>query len=140
LEREEARAALEAAAAAKRKSEAIDRALAQTLHDEERMASVLGGALASALMKAASRASFAADESMSEISRFHAARVHRQKIEAASSFYAPAPVAAVVASAAQGVLGRGSMDTCARLSSDVRRGSMDNRLSSFEASRFGAAC
>jgi hypothetical protein len=126
-----------AAAEARRKSEALDRALAQTLHDEERMVSALGGALASALIKASGRTSFAADESIKEISRFHAARAHRQKIEAISSFYAPA----VAAPASDVTTRRGSLDDCARASMEsVRRGSLDSRLASFEASRFGAAC
>lgn len=125
------------AAEARRKSEALDRALAQTLHDEERMVSALGGALASALIKASGRTSFAADESIKEISRFHAARAHRQKIEAISSFYAPA----VAAPASDITTRRGSLDDCARASMEsVRRGSLDSRLASFEASRFGAAC
>ena len=125
------------AAEARRKSEALDRALAQTLHDEERMVSALGGALASALIKACGRTSFAADESIKEISRFHAARAHRQKIEAISSFYAPA----VAAPASDVTTRRGSLDDCARASMEsVRRGSLDSRLASFEASRFGAAC
>ena len=125
------------AAEARRKSEALDRALAQTLHDEERMVSALGGALASALIKASGRTSFAADESIKEISRFHAARAHRQKIEAISSFYAPA----VAAPASDVTTRRGSLDDCARASMErVRRGSLDSRLASFEASRFGAAC
>jgi len=124
------------AAEARRKSEALDRALAQTLHDEERMVSALGGALASALIKATGRTSFAADESIKEISRFHAARAHRQKIEAISSFYAPA----VAAPASDVTTRRGSLDHCARASMEsVRRGSLDSRLASFEASRFGAA-
>lgn len=125
------------AAEARRKSEALDRALAQTLHDEERMVSALGGALASALIRASGRTSFAADESIKEISRFHAARAHRQKIEAISSFYAPA----VAAPASDVTTRRGSLDDCARASMEsVRRGSLDSRLASFEASRFGAAC
>jgi len=125
------------AAEARRKNEALDRALAQTLHDEERMVSALGGALASALIKASGRTSFAADESIKEISRFHAARAHRQKIEAISSFYAPA----VAAPASDVTTRRGSLDDCARASMEsVRRGSLDSRLASFEASRFGAAC
>lgn len=125
------------AAEARRKSEALDRALAQTLHDEERIVSALGGALASALIKASGRSSFAADESIKEISRFHAARAHRQKIEAISSFYAPA----VAAPASDVITRRGSLDDCARASMEsVRRGSLDSRLASFEASRFGAAC
>lgn len=125
------------AAEARRKSEALDRALAQTLHDEERMVSALGGALASALIKASGRSSFAADESIKEISRFHAARAHRQKIEAISSFYAPA----VAAPVSDVITRRGSLDDCARASMEsVRRGSLDSRLASFEASRFGAAC
>lgn len=106
---------------ARRKSEAVDRALAETLQNQERVASALGGALASALMKAVSRASFSKDESMNEVSRFHAARLSRQNIEAASSFYAPA----APASTAPRVASRASIDSCARLSIESHRESME---------------
>ena len=106
---------------ARRKSEAVDRALAETLQNQERVASALGGALASALMKAVSRASFSKDESMNEVSRFHAARLSRQNIEASSSFYAPAAPAATMPRVAS----RASIDSCARLSIESHRESME---------------
>merc|ERR1712216_306276 len=94
-----------------------DRALAETLQNQERVASALG----SALTKAVSRASFSKDESMNEVSRFHAARLSRQNIEAASSFYAPA----APASTAPRVASRASIDSCARLSIESHRESME---------------
>ena len=121
----------EAAAAAervsRRKSEALDAALAQTLHENQRMASALGGALASALMKVASRASFASENA--EVSRFHAARAKAPiavaNVQSASSFYSPAAAPATPNVAAE--LVRQSFEaSCARLSMDSRRGSIES--------------
>ena len=122
-EEERARAATEAES--RRNSEAVDRAIAMSLQNQERLASALGGALASALISAVSRASFASEESLAEVSRFHAARAGRQTVEAISSFYAPSSVAAKTEISSR----RASVDTCAaRVSVDSRRESMDARL------------
>ena len=117
LEREERTAAR--VEEARRKSEAIDREIAATLHNQERLVSALGGALASALVKAASRASFATDDAATAALRFHAARESRRAMETASSFYAPTPTP---------VVARASLDACARVSADARRASSDARL------------
>ena len=112
---------------ARRNSEALDAALAQTLHENQRMASALGGALASALMKVASRASFASENA--EVSRFHAARARAPiavaNVQSASSFYSPAAAPAAPSVAAE--LVRQSFEaSCARLSMDSRRGSIES--------------
>lgn len=114
---------------ARRKSEAIDREIAATLHNQERLVSALGGALASALVKAASRASFSTDDAATAALRFHAARQSRRAMETASSFYAPTPMPAAPESAAPtSVVARASLDACARVSADARRASSDARL------------
>jgi hypothetical protein len=127
-EREAAASAAAAAAAlvARRKSEALDAALAQTLHENQRMASALGGALASALMKVASRASFASENA--EVSRFHAARAKAPiavaNVQSVSSFYSPA--AAAKTSGAADLVRQSFEASCARLSMDSRRGSIES--------------
>jgi len=114
---------------ARRKSEAIDREIAATLHNQERLVSALGGALASALVKAASRASFSTDDAATAALRFHAARQSRRAMETASSFYAPSPTPAALESAAPtSSVARASLDACARVSADARRASSDARL------------
>lgn len=113
----EERARLEAEVESRRNSEAVDREIAISLQNQERLASALGGALTSALMSAVSRASLSTEQSLLEVSRFHAARAGRQNVEAVSSFYSPAPSDE-----------RKSFDTCARVSIDSRRGSVDSRL------------
>ena len=123
----EREAAAAAERVARRNSEALDAALAQTLHDNQRMASALGGALASALMKVASRASFASENA--EVSRFHAARAKAPiavaNVQSASSFYSPAAAPAAPSVAAE--LVRQSFEaSCARLSMDSRRGSIES--------------
>ena len=123
----EREAAAAAERVARRNSEALDAALAQTLHDNQRMASALGGALASALMKVASRASFASENA--EVSRFHAARAKAPiavaNVQSASSFYSPAAAPATPNVAAE--LVRQSFEaSCARLSMDSRRGSIES--------------
>lgn len=122
-EEERERAAIEAES--RRKSEAVDRAVAVSLQNQERLASALGGALASALISAVSRASFASEESLAEVSRFHSARSGRQNIEAMSSFYAPSSISEKSEITSRNA----SADTCAaRVSVDSRRESLDARL------------
>jgi len=116
---------------ARRKSEAIDREIAAALHNQERLVSALGGALASALVKAASRASFANDDSATAALRFHAARQSRRAMETVSSFYAPSPTPAAptpTLAPTASVVARASLDACARVSADARRASTDARL------------
>ena len=116
---------------ARRKSEAIDREIAAALHNQERLVSALGGALASALVKAASRASFANDDSATAALRVHAARQSRRAMETVSSFYAPSPTPATptpTPAPTASVVARASLDACARVSADARRASTDARL------------
>ena len=118
-----------AALAARRKSEALDAALAQTLHENQRMASALGDALANVLIKVASRASFASENA--EISRFHAARfkapIAVANVQSASSFYAPT---ISVPTVSEDLVRQSFEASCARLSMESRRASIESsRLS-----------